>query len=109
MKIDDATYERIMDETPVPDLDPTWRVSSFRASKKWCEYAHHCGIREGYGIGLFAAMIVYAIVNTGLVLFEVERGWPSAVVPGLAAITAVVWAVGKVTYHRLYMYGKEDK
>ena len=109
MKIDDETYERILDETPIPDLDPTWRTSSFMASRKWCDFARFFGQREGFGMGLFITMIVLALVNVALVLFDVERGWASAVVPALTAVIAVVWTGGKITHHRLYMYGESER
>lgn len=108
MQIDEATYERIMDKTPIKDLDPTWRISSFKASKKWCDFAHDSGVRQGFGTGIFLIMVALALANTTLVLFDVPRGWPSVVVPVLLAVTAIVWTVGAIRIDQLYMYG-DDK
>lgn len=108
MKIDDATYERIMDKTPIKDLDQTWRVSSFKASKKWCDFAHDSGVRQGFGTGIFLSMATITLFNTVMILFDVDRGWSNVVATGLFAVTAIVWTVGAIRIDQLYMYG-DDK
>ena len=105
MQIDDKTFERILDETPIEDLKDSWRISSFIASKKWCDYAHRLGGREGFGVGIWAAMSTVAIFNGACLVFDVGRGWGDVVSPVMISVIAFVGTMGSMRTSRMYMYG----
>ena len=109
MQIDDVTYERIMDTTPVEDLDATWRVSSFKASKKWCAYAQLCGQREGVRVGFWVGMLATALVNMTSVLFDLDWGWLGVGAPGVISALYFIKSIKMIARQKVYMYGKEDE
>lgn len=105
MQIDDKTFERILDETPIEELEDAWRISRFTASKRWCDYAQRLGNREGFGVGVWAAMTIVTLLNGGCLLFDVGRGWVDVVAPMMIGVIAFVGTAGSMRANQMYLYG----
>ncbi len=109
MKIDDITFDRVMDETPINEIEAIWRNSGFIAAKKWCEAARVMGRKEGFGVGIISTMIFTTIINIALVLLEADRTWVSVLVPFAITLIAFTGLTGMIANHQLFMYGKANK